>query len=313
MTQPLPALLCFGEALTDMIIQPDGRWLSRPGGAPWNVARILAGWGLPVAFAGAISRDCFGDALQAASCDAGLDMRYLQRVAASPLLAMVYSTQPPQYFFVGDNSADLHFDAANLPQGWPQAARWALFGGISLARAPLAGHLLAQAQQLKGAGVRIAYDPNFRVAMNEGYDDMFRQMVALADVVKVSDEDLSGLLRHHDHAAALATLRQWNPQAWVLYTRGAAGAQLYVDDAAWQLTPPAVAVVDTVGAGDASMAGLLASLWQTPQATPAQHLAAAVASGSAACGVAGAAIPPQATVAGLQADLLPAVQRSSQV
>ena len=53
MTQPLAALLCFGEALTDMIIQPDGRWLSRPGGAPWNVARILAGWGLPAAFAGA--------------------------------------------------------------------------------------------------------------------------------------------------------------------------------------------------------------------------------------------------------------------
>ena len=77
MTQSLAALLCFGEALTDMIIQPDGRWLSRPGGAPWNVARILAGWGLPAAFAGAISRDCFGDALLAASRDAGLDVRYL--------------------------------------------------------------------------------------------------------------------------------------------------------------------------------------------------------------------------------------------
>ncbi len=296
MTQPLPALLCFGEALTDMIIQPDGRWLSRPGGAPWNVARILAGWGLPAAFAGAISRDCFGDALLAASHEAGLDWRYLQQVDASPLLAIVHRTQPPKYFFVGDRSADLYFDAANLPQGWPQAARWALFGGISLARPPLAGHLLAQARLLKAAGARIAYDPNFRVAMDAGYDDMLRQMVALADVVKVSDEDLTGLFRHHDQAAALATLRQWNPQAWVLYTRGAAGAQLYMDDAVWQLAPPAVAVVDTVGAGDASMAGLLASLWQAPQATPAQHLAAAVASGSAACCVAGATIPLRSAV-----------------
>lgn len=307
MTQPLPALLCFGEALTDMIIQPDGRWLSRPGGAPWNVARILAGWGLPAAFAGAISRDCFGDALLTASCDAGLDVRYLQQVDASPLLAMVYSTQPPKYFFVGDRSADLHFDTANLPPGWLQAARWALFGGISLARPPLAGHLLAQARLLKAAGARIAYDPNFRVAMDEGYDDLFRQMVALADVVKVSDEDLTGLFRHHDQAAALATLRQWNPLAWVLYTRGAAGAQLLVGEAAWQLAPPAVAVVDTVGAGDASMAGLLASLWQTPLAAPAQHLAAAVASGSAACGVAGATIPLRSAVDALCQQCLPQV------
>ena len=307
MTQPLPALLCFGEALTDMIIQPDGRWLSRPGGAPWNVARILAGWGLPAAFAGAISRDCFGDTLLAASAEVGLDLRYMQPVHASPLLAMVYSTQPPQYFFVGDHSADLHFDAANLPPGWPQAARWALFGGISLARPPLAGHLLAQARQLKAAGVRIAYDPNFRVAMDARYDDMLRQMVALADVVKVSDEDLAGLFRHHDQAAALATLQQWNPQALILYTCGAAGAQLWAGAQRWQLAPPPVTVVDTVGAGDASMAGLLASLWRTPQATPAQHLAAAVASGSAACGVAGAAVPLRSAVDALCQRLLPQV------
>ena len=49
-----------------------------------------------------------------------------------------------------------------LPAGWQAHAEWAHFGGISLARAPLAEHLVALAATLHAAGVRISYDPNFR-------------------------------------------------------------------------------------------------------------------------------------------------------
>ena len=296
MSIAMPQLLSFGEALTDMIIQPDGRWLARPGGAPWNVARILSSWGLPAAFAGAVSRDCFGDDILTASREAGLDPRFLQQNAHAPLLAMVHRTRPPQYFFVGDNSADLHFDAARLPQGWPQALRWALFGGISLARQPLAAQLLQLARQLKAQGVGIVYDPNFRVAMDRHYDTMLRQMVQLADVIKLSDEDVCGLLRSDDPDAALLTLRGWNPQARVLYTRGAQGAQWLDGAQCWRQQAPAVSVVDTVGAGDASMAGLLYSLLTQPEASGARHVALAVACGSAACQLAGAAVPALAQV-----------------
>jgi fructokinase len=91
-------------------------WSSQTGGSTWNVARVMARLGVPSAFAGAISLDVFGDAQ--ATDAAGLDLRFLQRRAKSPLLAIVHELHPPTYFFIGDDSADLHFDAAQLPAGW---------------------------------------------------------------------------------------------------------------------------------------------------------------------------------------------------
>ena len=176
-----PRFAAFGEALTDFVRQGDDVWRSVPGGAPWNVARAMAAFGVASAFGGAISRDCFGDALWQASLEARLDTRGVQRVDKSPLLAMVHVTDPPQYFFVVDDSADLHFDVDALPDEWLAGLRWALFGGISLAREPLSGRLLALAERLKRGGTKIAYDPNFRVLMDERYDPTLARMLALAD------------------------------------------------------------------------------------------------------------------------------------
>ena len=96
-----PRFVSAGEALTDFIRVGPDRWLSRPGGADWNVARVVATLGLPSAFAGSVSLDRFGDELIALSEAAGLDMRFTQRYAKPPLLAMVHETAPPQYFFIG--------------------------------------------------------------------------------------------------------------------------------------------------------------------------------------------------------------------
>lgn len=287
----LPRFVAAGEALTDLIRTGDDQWLSKTGGAPWNVARVMAGLGVPSAFAGAVSQDVFGDALWAASQVAGLDMRFMQQVARSPLLAMVYETHPPAYFFIGDQSADLAFNPDLLPPDWLGGAEWGHFGGISLAREPLASVLLRQATAIKQAGGRISYDPNFRQLMDTRYDPMLQQMCRLADVIKVSDEDLQGLFRHADTAAALQTIRQWNPGAAILYTRGAAGAELLVHGDHWRCAPPRITVVDTVGAGDASMGGMLYSLMQQPAMGWAEHLAYAVAAGAAACQAAGATAP----------------------
>ncbi|OYU45625.1 MAG: hypothetical protein CFE44_06515 [Burkholderiales bacterium PBB4] len=91
----------------------------------------------------------------------------------------------------------------------------------------------------------------------------------------------------------MATLRRWNPLACVLFTRGAEGASLHLQTRNWSAKPPPIKVVDTVGAGDASMGGLIASLIRQPQADPADHLSAAVAAGAVACTVAGAHPPSE--------------------
>ena len=295
----LPHFVAAGEALTDLLRTGPGSWTSQVGGSTWNVARVVARLGIPSAFAGAVSCDVFGAELAAANTAAGLDPRFLQQVERSPLLAVVHERNPPRYFFVGDESADLHFDAGLLPPAWENAVRWVHFGGISLAREPLAGKLLALAEELKANGVSISYDPNFRAVMDERYDATLRRMVALADVIKVSDEDLQGLFRCDDPDAAFATLRAMNPDAACLYTHGARGAQLFRDGAAWQASAPQVEVVDTVGAGDASIGALLYSLMSWPSHDGDVHLRFAVAAGAAACTAAGATPPDLAAVESL--------------
>ncbi len=294
-----PQMLCAGEALTDMIDQGGEQWVSRVGGSTWNVARALAVLGEPTAFAGAISRDRFGDALWVASEAVGLDLRLTQRVPRSPLLAIVEKCEPPRYFFIGDDSADLHFDPAALPEGWADALRWAHFGGISLAREPLAARLVALAGLLKSKGVAISYDPNYRNLMDERYRPTLERMAALADVIKVSDDDLRGLFPDLDLDDALLRLRSFNPDALCLLTRGGQGASLLRGAESVDARAPRVAVVDTVGAGDASVAGLLHSLARHPDRTLQSHLHAALAAGSAACLQAGATPPPPAAMQAL--------------
>ncbi len=286
-----PRVVCAGEALTDLIHGQAHQWRSQVGGSSWNVARVLSGLGVSTAFAGAISRDIFGDTLWQASADAGLDLRFLQRNSKSPLLAIVAQTHPPDYFFVGDDSADLQFDPQQLPFGWQGHVQWVHFGGISLAREPLSTSLLALAAQLKTAGVRVSYDPNFRKLMDRRYDSMLQQMTALSDVVKVSDDDLRGLFRTDDLDAALAQLRSFNPRAAYLYTRGDQGASLHVGADSWHAPAPAITVADSVGAGDASIAGFLFSVIEGANHGWDAHLRFAVAAGAAACLAAGASPP----------------------
>jgi len=287
----LPRFVAAGEALTDLLTTGPGTWTSQTGGSTWNVARVVARLGIPSAFAGAVSRDVFGLELAAANAAAGLDVRFLQQVDRPPLLAVVHERHPPRYFFIGTDSADLHFDPDRLPAGWQQSATWAHFGGISLARRPLADTLVALACDLKLRGTKISYDPNFRALMDEGYDATLRTMVGLADVVKVSDEDLRGLFRHDDTDAAFASLRALNPAATYLFTRGGDGAHLVRPDGIWHAAAPRVDVVDTVGAGDASIGALLYSLMTWPEQAGGHHLRVAVAAGTAACRAAGAQPP----------------------
>ncbi len=297
----LPLFIAAGEALTDLIASnaAQSNWNSQVGGAGWNVARVMARLGVASAFAGAISTDVFGEAIYQASAEAGLDLRFVQRLDKAPLLAVVYQSSPPLYFFIGDDSADLHFDAAALPTGWQAHCRWVHFGGISLAREPLASHLVTLARSLKQAGVRISYDPNHRVLMDARYDNTLRQMTELADVVKVSDEDLAGLFRSDDLASSFATLRSWNSDATYLYTKGALGASLHIGAQSWEAPAPAITVADTIGAGDASIAGLLFSLMRAPTAVPLEHLHFAVAAGAAACLASGACPPTLSSIEAL--------------
>ncbi|WP_019398111.1 carbohydrate kinase [Pseudoxanthomonas sp. GW2] len=302
MTVPdMPRLAVFGEALTDLVRTGEDGWRSIAGGACWNVARVAATLGVPTGWGGAVSDDLFGARIVELSREAGLDPRFLQVVSRPPLLAVVHQLDPPRYFFLGENAADLAFDEAALPPGWDTACGFAHFGCISLVRQPLGGRLVSLALRLADAGVPVSFDPNCRNLMGGDYPELFERLAARAAVLKVSDEDLRHIYPDLETEAALARVRTLAPEAVLLYTRGGAGMDVY--SAAGQFFQPAfaVAVVDTVGAGDACIGGFLASRLLRPDASLREHARFAAAAAAAACTRAGAHAPAKAEVEALLA------------
>jgi fructokinase len=297
MTMVLPRAVVFGEALTDLVQGIPGQWKGYPGGAPWNVARALSRLGVSSAFAGSISTDSLGDEIARQSEAAGLDGRFIQRVDRDPLVAIVPSSRPPRYFFAGD--ADQFFDPGLMPHGWIDHAQLCHFSCISLTRQPLGDRLVKIAQQAKGVGKRISYDPNWRNLMDSRYrQQTFPTMAALADMIKLSDEDLRHIYPGLSERQALDELRALNPVAEILFTRGEHGMVLCTPDRRYEQPAIAVDVADTVGAGDACMAGWLASeLLGMTDLTDRLRFSSACASLS--CRHAGAHAPTLADVKGL--------------
>src|SRR5262245_66046948 len=85
---PLPRLVVFGEALTDLLRQDDGvHWLARPGGSPWKLARGGARLGIATGFAGAVSHEVFGEEIRRRGAEAGFDARFHHEVDRSHMLA----------------------------------------------------------------------------------------------------------------------------------------------------------------------------------------------------------------------------------
>ncbi|GGR79288.1 carbohydrate kinase family protein [Deinococcus sedimenti] len=291
----LPLIVSAGEALTDLVTAGGNAWHAHPGGAGWNVARACASLGVPSAFAGAVGGDNFGDDLTRASQDAGLDLRFLQRVPAPTLMAVVYSANPPAYRFMGENSADLHFDPALLPGSWLGAARWLHVGGISLSRWPLADTLLGLIESARAAGVRISFDPNARIThRHPDYPAVFEQVARRADLMKFSDEDLAFFFPGESEDDVMRRLRGLNAKAPIVITRGAQGASLYHSAGRADLPAAPVQVVDTVGAGDALCAGLLVSATENAGALWTEHLRVGLRAAAAACAHAGAYAPTRA-------------------
>ncbi len=259
-------ILCAGEALIDMVpTEMEGRTLLAPlpGGAIFNTAIALGRLGAPAGFLTGLSTDLFGQQLQETLAEANVDTSMAVRADRPTTLAFVKLTDGhAEYTFYDENTAGRMIVAEDMPPLGP-AVRALYFGGISLCALPAADAYRSVC--LSGAAERVVMiDPNIRPGFIDdrgAYLARLGEMMAVADIVKVSDEDLNWII---DTAADLdekaQALRAMGPKI-VIVTRGADGADAYLPDATKLTVPvPLVDVVDTVGAGDTFNAGVLAAL-----------------------------------------------------
>lgn len=270
-------ILCAGEALIDMLPRQtqvgEPAFAPHAGGAVFNTAIALGRLGVQTGFFSGLSSDLFGQQLQATLEAAGVDHALTIRSPKPTTLAFVtLKDGQARYAFYDENTAGRMLHLADLP-ALPDQVTALFFGGISLVAEPC-GSAYEALMKTAALGRLTMLDPNIRpsfITDAPSFRARLGRMLALADIVKLSDEDMAWLGGHpQDYLAGGAVL--------VLVTEGARGVRLYTAKGQAQLPAEKAKVVDTIGAGDTFNAGVLAGLSEagllTKDALAAAELAA---------------------------------------
>ena len=258
-------ILCCGEALIDMLPRQstDGEvaFAPYPGGAVFNTAIALGRLGSPAGFFSGLSNDLFGEMLDTALADSQVESRLAVRSAKPTTLAFVKLTNgQASYAFYDENTAGRMLTPQDLPD-LPDSVSALFFGGISLVAEPCGSAY--EALMAREAGSRVTMiDPNIRpsfITDETAYRARIERMVALADIVKLSDEDLTWLQGKGKISVLARGLLELGPKL-ICITEGAKGARGITATGEVFVPATKVKVADTVGAGDTFNAGVLASL-----------------------------------------------------
>jgi fructokinase len=257
----------IGEALVDLVpAGADGLWRAAPGGSPANVAVGLARLGVPTRMGARLSGDVFGRALRRHLTDNGVDLSAAIAAPEATSLAIV-SVAPDggaEYEFRVQDTADWQWTGPELAGLLAELDRGPAVvhtGSLAAVLAPGADplrDLLSQARKT----ATVSYDPNCRPLLMGDRDTVrprIIELVALADVVKASEDDLQWLYPDRPVAEVAAEWSALGP-ALVVVTLGVRGALAATSAGVVQAPGRAVTVVDTVGAGDSCMSALLAGL-----------------------------------------------------
>jgi fructokinase len=258
------AIAVIGEALIDLAEGGDDEpRLARPGGSPYNVAIGLARLEQPAFFVGSISRDPLGTVLRHHAERSGVDLSLSVEAAEPSTVALVEldDTGAAQYRFGIDGTADFRWTDAELARV-PDDIAAVHFGSLASWLPPSAAAIARRVSALRASDVAVSYDPNVRPHLQPDAAAARAQVegtIRLAHLVKTSEEDLAWLRPGEPVDEVAASWLALGPAA-VVVTHGARGATAYTAAGSTTRVAPHVKVVDTVGAGDAFMSGLLDAL-----------------------------------------------------
>lgn len=256
-------IVVVGEALVDLTPARCGEgmgYVPRPGGSPYNVAIGLGRLGVPVGFLSRLSTDAFGRLLRDHLQASGVSLAYLVDAVEATTLALVHlGGEEPEYSFYTEGTADRMLLPEHLPMIPEDAALH--FGSFSLALEPGASTLEGLMRRESGRRL-LSLDPNVRsslVADRDAYVRRLEGWVGLMDLVKVSRADLAWLYPDQPAEAVASRWLALGP-ALVVVTLGKDGSLAVGAGGRASVAGRRVAVVDTVGAGDAFTSAALAYL-----------------------------------------------------
>ena len=269
-------ILCMGELLVDFValeaepsldrVEAFGRFA---GGAPANVAVGLARLGLDVGFLGKVGRDPFGTFLVSTLDAEGVDTSLLKRTPLGrTTLAFVTLTEGGErdFFFYRDSGADALLSADEIPEAELQGVKILHYGSVILSQGPAREAARVAVRRARERGVLTSFDPNLRLSLWSAPEEAAREIevsIREADIVKLNMEELQFLTGTTDMKEGLRQLwTKFRPSVLVL-SLGKDGCFTMCEGEGTFVDGYSVDSVDTTGAGDAFMSGLLCGISRT--------------------------------------------------
>ena len=265
-------IACFGEALIDFHtcnLSDAGQPLAfvpYAGGAPANVAVAVARLGGNAVFAGMLGKDIFGNLLFGQLAAAGVDTRYVRRTdqANTALAFVALDTHGERSFsFYRPPAADLLFHNADYDPGMFKAVAIFHAGSCSLTAAAIADTTLDGMRHARAASALVSFDMNLRTALwprDTNPTARLWQALSLADLVKLSTEEFAFLAVPMGGEDAVCKRLWQGATRWLIVTDGAHPIRWFTRTGAGTRPVFAIHVVDSTGAGDAFVGGLLYGL-----------------------------------------------------
>ncbi|MEM8640230.1 MAG: carbohydrate kinase [Cyanobacteria bacterium P01_G01_bin.54] len=286
-------VICIGELLWDYVATATGntntvreQWSPQLGGAPANVACGVQQLGLTAALLSCVGRDELGQALIKAVSDRGIESQGIQQHSLLPtrrvyirrdaegdrrVVGFSETVNPDATQNAATDFADRHIQAQALPVSLFETADYLVLGTVAWA-APESRMALIQALELADQfQVKVFLDVNWRPLFwqhPEAAPGLIRQLWPRIDFLKLSRAEAQWLFGTTDAAAIAQTLDSLEG-VWV--TAGGEGPiSYYLSGQVGQVAPFPVTAVDTTGAGDSFVAGLIAQLCQQGLAAASQ-------------------------------------------
>lgn len=276
------SILCFGEVLWDRL--PSG---AKPGGAPLNVAIHLNAIGLNASIASSVGNDEAGTELISFIEDSGLSSELIQRSESLPTSEVL-----------------VHLDAENNasyeicePVAWDNIVETSsLIEKVKNSGLLIYGSLASRNDTTRSTLLSLLHENTLKlidVNLRKPYDkkDVLELLLPKSDIVKLNDIELVEISQWHNVTSTNEKeLVKWFANQFkiemICLTKGEKGALLYANNKFFEHPGFKIKAVDTVGAGDAFLAGLVASFIQNK--TPDKALAFACATGAFVASKAGA-------------------------
>jgi len=237
-----------------------------PGGAPANVACVLSKLGCKTAFIGKVGEDSFGTCCKNALEANGVNTDFLifsNRHNTTITFVCLDETGNRNFSFYRDNTADVSLKIDDLENKNYTNTKFFHFGSVSLSDEPSRTAVFTAVQQAKDAGCIISYDPNVRLNLwkdKEIAKQVILEGVKYADILKISEEEAEFLFGGTDCEKVCSMIDSAYNIPIVLITKAEKGCFAMINKKYYSSKGYKQKTVDTTGAGDSFLAGILYKL-----------------------------------------------------